>query len=1089
MTAAPHYSTRTSLTYDGRSTPSKPHVDKIDVNHADAVLPAPAVQFSPTSRSSSRRKPRTRFQESTARTLRLQWERLLHKFGAGTAPSASSVDLDGESERERASSAGHTLQHAEWKRLEAAEEIDEVVVDREWDEDMRASSLHSGHGGERSGSGQQGHPSGGDTDSVVMSHDDGRNSTMCAIIRYRVWAAIKNFFVMEFIDEKSEQQYRRETWFMHKNLALWSSGFYILNWLLSCVFVPKPITLADKIFHYGIAPAFTFPILFMVLWDFPRDRSWVYQIVLTISTWMWGVFQILVMYLCAYYGGHKRYMWCGTKDFLATFYYANGPQTIALFGLGLQRFPALVGTTTFMALCFGMIVPDRTTWVRNVINFLCFQAFLLYLHYMRENSERRLYRLREQLKVQFLATQKAQINERKAADSKRRLTSYVFHEVRVPLNTALLAVQNMAAFGAVAKEQEIEFKALEGSLSMMSKVLNDVLDFNRMDSGRFESVSKPYPFHKVMRSLFVPLRMATDARGLSFVTELDKGIDDIARKLFYEAQGMSEQEALKKIADSPDEDGIVVGDETRLRQIVTNLASNACKFTPAGGQLTITTRLVLPHSNACSRHDSETLTASDGSKEQKEPAGGSPAFNFKELGAVEKQPHPQLSYKQLARHNSLHSRPAPIENIVVRIEVSDTGCGIRPIDMVQCKLFSAFNQTEMGRQQGGKGTGLGLALVRQIVKLSGGRLGVQSKVGRGSTFWVELPLGVGSKAVPFLTNPQFVPQTERAGHSGPGEYVHDHLAVGSAESRWLDPLPQRGRLPRLSSAMHTIMDQGGLVEISTDSNAQGQVLTRTLGDPSTGTDPTPSAPLTTPDCSPALEHPRPPLTAEQPSDATARPTFVQLPSRQHFSAEQFAGFADAPGGGGSAGGTPVGTPSESAHSSVGGWEPGLRVLVVDDDPLTRRLMARMLSRLGCRVSTAENGEIALELILGTHAGAGAARATPSSEDTGSAGLSVEGLAPDEPKYAVVFLDNQMPVLSGLDAVARLREMGRRDFVVGVTGNALLSDQKEYLEAGVDRVLTKPVYEKSLKSVLACADERRKRGYTPVSEKPEPPAPP
>ena len=44
----------------------------------------------------------------------------------------------------------------------------------------------------------------------------------------------------------------------------------------------------------------------------------------------------------------------------------------------------------------------------------------------------------------------------------------------------------------------------------------------------------------------------------------------------------------------------------------------------------------------------------------------------------------------------------------------------------------------MGRQQGGKGTGLGLALVRQIVKLSGGRLGVKSKANSGSVFWFEL---------------------------------------------------------------------------------------------------------------------------------------------------------------------------------------------------------------------------------------------------------------------------------------------------------------------------------------------------------------
>ena len=50
---------------------------------------------------------------------------------------------------------------------------------------------------------------------------------------------------------------------------------------------------------------------------------------------------------------------------------------------------------------------------------------------------------------------------------------------------------------------------------------------NRMDSGRFESVLKPYKFHQVMRSLFVPLRLATDARKLEFITELDTTIDEV----------------------------------------------------------------------------------------------------------------------------------------------------------------------------------------------------------------------------------------------------------------------------------------------------------------------------------------------------------------------------------------------------------------------------------------------------------------------------------------------------------------------------------------------------------------------------------
>lgn len=130
----------------------------------------------------------------------------------------------------------------------------------------------------------------------------------------------------------------------------------------------------------------------------------------------------------------------------------------------------------------------------------------------------------------------------------------------------------MAASRDIDRSQDIEFTALEGSLSMMSKVLNDVLDFNRMDSGRFESVAKPYAFHQIMKSLFVPLRLATDARGLQFSIELDENIDEVARRALYQARGYSEEEIERALAQPLEEDAVVVGDETRLRQIVTNLA-------------------------------------------------------------------------------------------------------------------------------------------------------------------------------------------------------------------------------------------------------------------------------------------------------------------------------------------------------------------------------------------------------------------------------------------------------------------------------------------------------------------------------------
>jgi len=73
-----------------------------------------------------------------------------------------------------------------------------------------------------------------------------------------------------------------------------------------------------------------------------------------------------------------------------------------------------------------LFLPVRPKYGRNAANVVIFEVFILYVHYVREVAERRLFTLRDQLKIQFKATQKAQVNERKTADSKRRLTSCVF---------------------------------------------------------------------------------------------------------------------------------------------------------------------------------------------------------------------------------------------------------------------------------------------------------------------------------------------------------------------------------------------------------------------------------------------------------------------------------------------------------------------------------------------------------------------------------------------------------------------------------------------------------------------------------------
>jgi CheY-like chemotaxis protein len=151
----------------------------------------------------------------------------------------------------------------------------------------------------------------------------------------------------------------------------------------------------------------------------------------------------------------------------------------------------------------------------------------------------------------------------------------------------------------------------------------------------------------------------------------------------------------------------------------------------------------------------------------------------------------------------------------------------------------------------------------------------------------------------------------------------------------------------------------------------------------------------------------------------------------------------------------------------------LAILVVDDDAMTRKLMTRILTRLGCNVTTAENGVKALEILLGStftpSESATLSAIVPSTPRTANSGS--DSLTNQPRSFDVVFLDNQMPQMSGLETVSRLRAAGREDLVVGVTGNALIRDQDEYLNAGVDHVLIKPVLEKSLRRMLSLARQR------------------
>jgi signal transduction histidine kinase len=127
---------------------------------------------------------------------------------------------------------------------------------------------------------------------------------------------------------------------------------------------------------------------------------------------------------------------------------------------------------------------------------------------------------------------------------------------------------------------------------------------------------------------------------------------------------------------------LVNADEMRVRQVLFNLLSNAVKFTPVNGQVTV--------------HAGQRKTTLP-------VAGG-----------------------------------RPVEREAVWVSVTDSGIGIAKDDVP--RLFTEFSQVDASYSRRFEGTGLGLALAKRFVEMHGGVIGVESTLGRGSTFWIELPI-------------------------------------------------------------------------------------------------------------------------------------------------------------------------------------------------------------------------------------------------------------------------------------------------------------------------------------------------------------
>jgi CheY-like chemotaxis protein len=242
------------------------------------------------------------------------------------------------------------------------------------------------------------------------------------------------------------------------------------------------------------------------------------------------------------------------------------------------------------------------------------------------------------------------------------------HEIRTPMN-GILGMTALLKETSLSAEQKTYVSAVDRSGRMLLSLIDEILDFSKIESGRIELEATEFALDECVQSVIELLAPQAREKGIDLAWAIDPSVPRMA-----------------------------IGDEARLRQIITNLAGNAVKFTDKGGVLV-------------------TVSAD----------------------------------RRRRRRELRRSGVRGAEAFSILIAVADTGVGITPEAF--SKLFEEFEQgDETARRQHG-GTGLGLAISRRLARAMGGDIIASSQPGHGSEFVAVVGLRRAGPAAMPATDP------------------------------------------------------------------------------------------------------------------------------------------------------------------------------------------------------------------------------------------------------------------------------------------------------------------------------------------------
>ena len=505
-----------------------------------------------------------------------------------------------------------------------------------------------------------------------------------------------------------------------------------------------------------------------------------------------------------------------------------------------------------------------------------------------------------------------------ASISKSEFLMRMSHEIRTPMNAVLGTLDLILDYENQLQHRDLLMNAKLAAESLQG-VLNDILDFSKVEAQRIDILCNEFSLRHLVEQVVDTLNLRAREKNIELVAHY--------------------------LCDVPDQ---VLGDDLRIRQILTNLLGNSIKFTHSGE---IFLKVEYFEDKSTDGH-----------------------FSF---------------------------------------EVTDTGIGIASENLE--KIFDPFDQAEgfVARTYGG--TGLGLSITKSLVELMGGRILVESEVGKGSSFRVTIPLKLtrGGDGV-----------TDECQISAEGEIVlilDDNRKSAETLKANLDRLGFDSRVECDPSKLSELIEQHfqasrrpSYIFIDHEMpGLDGIAVLKSLNEFHNV-------------CKVFMAHPAQ-LAAIEEAKANGADHFLSKPFKLNEIIKLFDSSSDVAAIGGT---LTVHKPQpempirldDEARSAI-------RILLAEDNTVNQKLIQRTLEKKKFTVVTSNNGVEAVERFK------------------------------SEP-FDLVLMDLQMPVLDGLNATRMIRqfEMGkkRRTPIVAMTAHAFQETQSVCVEAGMDHYLSKPI---------------------------------